>query len=153
MGTEIERKFLVRNDGYRALGRSRRIRQGYLSSAKERVVRVRTVDDEATLTVKGAPAGAVRLEFEYAIPLGDAGQLLAMCEQPLIEKTRYEVVTEGLRWEIDEFHGANEGLVVAECELASADQTVRKPAWVGEDVTGDPRYYHRNLVTKPFTRW
>ena len=153
MGKEIERKFLVTGDAYKALGEGTTYRQGYLNSAKERVVRVRTMGDEAALTVKGITVGATRLEFEYAIPLEDARQLLELCEQPLVEKTRYKVAFGGLVWEIDEFHGANAGLTVAECELASEDQRIDRPAWVGEEVTGDPRYFNSNLIARPFTTW
>ena len=153
MGKEIERKFLVAGDGYRALGEGVEYRQGYLSSVKERVVRVRTMGDRAALTVKGVSVGATRAEFEYPIPTEDARQLLELCEQPLVEKTRYKVAFGGLVWEIDEFHGANAGLTVAECELASEDQRIDRPAWVGEEVTGDPRYFNSNLIARPFTTW
>lgn len=153
MSTEIERKFLVAGNAYRALGPGTLLRQGYLSSDPARVVRVRTTGDEAALTIKGPSVGATRAEFEYAIPLGDAHQLLELCEQPLIEKTRYTVPVGGLAWEIDEFHGANEGLVVAECELESEAQEVPKPDWVGVEVTGDPSYFNSNLVAHPFTKW
>ena len=153
MGKEIERKYLVRDDSYKELGEGTLFRQGYLNSAKERVVRVRTMGDKAALTVKGVTVGATRLEFEYEIPLEDARQLLELCEQPLIEKTRYKVSAEGLLWEIDEFHGVNQGLTVAECELESEDQAVTKPAWVGEEVTGDPRYFNSNLIANPYTTW
>ncbi|MBE0565744.1 MAG: CYTH domain-containing protein [Krumholzibacteria bacterium] len=153
MGKEIERKFLVKDDRYRRLGEGVLFRQGYLNSAKERVVRVRTMGDAAALTVKGVTVGATRLEFEYAIPLADARQLLDLCEQPLIEKTRYKVAAGDLVWEIDEFQGANEGLVVAECELEAEDQQVALPDWVGLEVTGDPRYFNSNLIAKPFTTW
>lgn len=153
MGKEIERKFLVKDDRYRRLGEGVLFRQGYLNSAKERVVRVRTMGEAAALTVKGVTVGATRLEFEYEIPLADARQLLDLCEQPLIEKTRFKVAVGDLVWEIDEFHGANEGLVVAECELEAEDQRIALPDWVGEEVTGDARYFNSNLIAKPFTTW
>lgn len=153
MGKEIERKYLVRGDAWKALADGVLFRQGYLNSAKERVVRVRTMGDRAALTVKGITVGATRLEFEYDVPFGDAEQLLELCEQPLVEKTRYKIPHGGLLWEIDEFHGANEGLVVAECELESEDQAVDKPYWVGDEVTGDPRYFNSNLIANPFTTW
>lgn len=153
MGKEIERKYLVRGDAWKALADGVLFRQGYLNSAKERVVRVRTMGDRAALTVKGITVGATRLEFEYDVPFGDAEQLLELCEQPLVEKTRYKIPHGGLLWEIDEFHGANEGLVVAECELESEDQAVDKPDWVGDEVTGDPRYFNSNLIANPFTTW
>jgi adenylate cyclase len=153
MGKEIERKYLVSGDGYKALAEGVLFRQGYLNSAKERVVRVRTMGPKAALTIKGITVGATRAEFEYDIPLEDARQLLELCEQPLIEKTRYKIPVDGLVWEIDEFHGANEGLTVAECELESEDQQVAKPDWVGDEVTGDPRYFNSNLIANPYTTW
>ena len=153
MGTEIERKFLVRDDGWRTPGSGTLYRQGYLNRQMERVVRVRTMGERAALTVKGVAVGASRPEFEYEIPFADALQLLELCEQPLIEKTRYTSEHGGLTWEIDEFHGLNEGLIVAECELEFEEQRIDKPAWVGEEVTGDPRYFNSNLTAKPFTAW
>lgn len=153
MGIEIERKFLVRGDAYRALAPGMACRQGYLCTDPARVVRVRVLGDRAFLTIKGAAAGASRAEFEYAIPPGDARELLNLCERTLIEKTRYTVPHGGLVWEIDEFHGANAGLVVAECELQAEDQRVDRPDWVGEEVTGDARYFNSNLVARPFTTW
>lgn len=153
MGREIERKFLVTGDAYRTLGQGTLFRQGYLSSAAERVVRVRTMGAKASLTIKGPSVGAVRAEFEYEIPLADALQLFELCEQPLIEKTRTRVPVGDLIWEIDEFHGVNRGLTVAECELESEDQAVARPDWVGLEVTDDPRYFNSNLVARPFTMW
>lgn len=153
MGREIERKYLVAGDAYKTLGNGTLIRQGYLNSATERVVRVRTTGDKASLTIKGPNLGATRAEFEYEIPLADALQLFELCEQPLIEKTRTLVPANGLIWEVDEFHGVNQGLTVVECELESEDQVVTPPAWVGQEVTGDPRYFNSNLVARPFTMW
>ncbi|MFN2370316.1 MAG: CYTH domain-containing protein, partial [Candidatus Krumholzibacteriia bacterium] len=132
MGIEIERKYLVTGDAWRALGPGVPYRQGYLCTDRERVVRVRTMGQRAALTVKGLPVGATRPEFEYPIPVDDARRLLELCLQPIIEKTRYTVQAAGRTWEVDEFHGANAGLVVAECELEAADQPLRLPAWVGE---------------------
>ena len=94
-----------------------------------------------------------RYEFEYEIPLNDCNQLLDLCEQPIIEKTRYKIPYGGLIWEVDEFHGVNEGLVVAECELESEDQSIDKPEWIGDEVTGEPRYFNSNLIASPFTTW
>jgi adenylate cyclase len=153
MGREIERKFLVTGDAWKMPGQGVLIRQGYLNSDPERVVRVRTMGGSAALTVKGPSVGATRAEFEYGIPLADAHELLGLCEQPLIEKTRYTVAVGSLVWEIDEFHGANQGLTVAECELESEDQDVPKPDWVGDEVTGDPRYFNSSLVAEPFLAW
>jgi len=153
MGKEIERKFLVTGTGWKELADGILYRQGYLNSRKERVVRARTMGDKAALTIKGITVGATRLEFEYEIPLDDCRQLLELCEQPLIEKTRYKITIGGLVWEVDEFHGVNDGLTVAECELESEDQQIDKPEWVGAEVTGDPRYYNSNLITNPYSTW
>ncbi len=154
MATEIERKFLVKGDEWRKLGKGTVYRQGYLSTVKERVVRVRTIDDKGYLTIKGITTGATRLEFEYEIPVKDANQMLdELCERPLIEKTRYVVEYGGLTWEIDEFAGENQGLILAEVELSSEDQQIELPDWIGEEVTGDPRYFNSNLIKHPFTRW
>ena len=152
MATEIERKFLVKEGIWRK-EKGTQYRQGYLNSAKERIVRVRTLDDKGYLTVKGLTVGASRLEFEYEIPYQDADAMLGLCEKPLIEKTRYKVTAEGYVWEIDEFYGENQGLIVAEVELESEEQTFPRPDWVGEEVTGDPRYFNSNLIKNPFTKW
>ncbi len=153
MAEEIERKFLVDGDEWRTLGRAEVFRQGYLSTVKERTVRIRAVGDQAWITVKGLTVGASRAEFEYPIPLSDAEQMLELCEQPIIEKTRHVVDTGGLRWEIDEFDGANRGLVVAEVELDDPDQPIELPDWVGAEVTDDPRYYNANLIAHPYSVW
>ena len=117
-------------------------------------MRVRTVADKGYLTIKGINVGARRLEFEYEIPIQDAEEMLTeLCEKPLIEKNRYKLEHEGLLWEIDEFFGENAGLVLAEVELTSEDQVFAKPAWAGEEVTEDPRYYNANLIQNPFTQW
>jgi len=152
MGKEIERKFRVIKDTWRNV-KGTRYRQGYLNSAKERNVRVRTMEDKAYLTIKGIAIGASRLEFEYEIPLQDAVELLEICEKPLIEKTRYKVQEGGFVWEVDEFFRENQGLIVAEVELESEDQEFPKPDWVGEEVTGDPRYFNSNLIKNPYTNW
>lgn len=153
MGLEIERKFLVRNDNWRIV-EGTPFRQGYLSSNLHRVVRLRTMGEQAVLTVKGLNTGAVRREFEYAIPLDDANDMLDnLCERPLIEKTRYKVNFAGHTWEIDEFFGDNAGLVVAELELQAEDEYFEKPDWLGEEVTDDPRYFNSNLVLRPYTTW
>ncbi len=153
MGKEIERKYLIVGDQWRSLAEGTLFRQGYLNSAKERVVRARTMGPKAALTIKGITTGATRLEFEYDIPFSDCEELLELCEQPLIEKTRYKIPYAGLIWEIDEFHGVNDGLIVAECELESEDQAIDKPDWVGEEVTGDPRYFNSNLIASPYSVW
>ncbi len=152
MGKEIERKFMVKEGPWRN-AKGTRYRQGYLNSAKERSVRVRTMEDKAYLTIKGIAIGASRMEFEYEIPLQDANELLEICEKPLIEKTRYRVQEGGFVWEVDEFFRENQGLIVAEVELESEDQEFPKPDWVGEEVTGDPRYFNSNLIKNPYTNW
>ncbi|PLY42374.1 adenylate cyclase [Janthinobacterium sp. ROICE36] len=154
MGVEIERKFLLQGDAWRGLGQAVLLRQGYLSSARERVVRVRIEGEQAMLTIKGANVGATRGEWEYPIPLADAVELLdGLCEQPLIEKVRHRIEHAGMVWEVDEFLGANAGLIVAEIELASEDQPFEKPDWVGAEVSGDARYYNANLIRQPFSQW
>ena len=154
MGVEIERKFLLQGDAWRGLGQAVLLRQGYLSSTRERVVRVRIEGEQAMLTIKGANVGATRGEWEYPIPLADAVELLdGLCEQPLIEKVRHRIEYAGMVWEVDEFLGANAGLVVAEIELHSADQPFEKPDWIGVEVSDDARYYNANLNRHPFSQW
>ena len=154
MGVEIERKFLLAGDAWRSLGEPVLLRQGYLSSTRERVVRVRIEGGQAVLTIKGANVGAARGEWEYPLPLADAAELLdGLCEQPLIEKYRRRIAHAGMVWEVDEFLGANAGLVVAEIELESEDQTFDKPDWVGEEVSDDARYYNANLIRHPYSQW
>lgn len=154
MGTEIERKFLVRDDTWRAGATGTRYRQGFLSTDPDRTVRVRVSKAHGFLTVKGRTRGSARAEFEYEIPLDDATELLdRLAKRPLIEKTRYRVEVSGLVWEVDVFEGENAGLVMAEVELASEDQEVVKPPWCGMEVTGDPRYYNARLVEHPFREW
>ena len=147
MALEIERKFLVKDDSYLRLATAKReIRQGYLSRVKERTVRVRIADDTARITIKGVNHGSTRNEFEYEIPLDDARQLLALCVPPIIEKTRHLVPWDGLTWEVDVFHGPNEGLVVAEIELPDEQHELSLPPFVGLEVTDNPRYYNANLL-------
>lgn len=153
MPLEIERKFLVRNDQWRSLAEPVYYCQGYLNSDKHRTVRVRVAGETAQLTIKGLSKGAIRAEFEYAVPVEDAKQLLEMCEQPFVEKHRRKIPIDELIWEVDEFLGANEGLVLAEVELESEDQAISLPDWVGEEVTGDSRYFNSNLVQQPFESW
>lgn len=154
MGTEIERKFLLKGDGWRKGAGGTMYRQGYLNSAKERTVRIRTVGDKAFLTIKGITVGATRAEYEYPIPFDECNAMLdALAEKPLIEKKRYKISHGGLTWEIDEFFGDNRGLIVAEVELQSEGQAFDKPDWVGDEVTGDPRYFNSNLIKHPFTQW
>jgi len=154
MGIEIERKFLVSGDGWRQpADRQTRFSQGYLSRDPARTVRVRLAGEQAFLTIKGATRGATRAEFEYEIPTADAQALLAMCEEPAVEKIRHLCEHEGSTWEVDEFLGANAGLVVAEIEMQTEGQGFARPAWLGEEVTGDGRYVNANLAAKPFSRW
>ena len=152
MGKEIERKFMVKKGVWRNQ-KAIKYRQGYLSIVKERTVRVRTVEDKGYLTIKGIAIGASRMEFECEIPRQDAEALLEICEKPLIEKNRYKVEHGGFVWEVDEFFGENQGLIVAELELESEDQYFPKPDWIGGEVTGDPRYFNSNLIKNPYTKW
>lgn len=154
MNTEIERKFLVRGTAWKTQHGGRRIRQGYLSVEPTRIVRVRSVANRAWLTIKGGTTGIRRNEFEYPLPAGDAQRLLdELCLQPLIDKTRYDIRHGEHLWEIDEFHGANAGLVVAEIELRNESEAFARPPWLGAEVSGDPRYFNSNLVGHPFRDW
>lgn len=154
MGKEIERKFLLTGDAWRSLAKGTKYRQGYLNSTKERIVRVRTIDNRGYLTIKGITTGATRVEYEYDIPENDATAMLDdLCEKPIIEKNRFKIDHAGLIWEVDEFFGENQGLIVAEVELESEDQTFEKPEWIGDEVTGDPKYFNSNLILNPFTKW
>ena len=154
MAKEIERKFLVTGEEWRAMAQGTRYRQGYLSTVKERTVRVRTIDDKGFLTVKGVSVGATRSEYEYEIPAADADEMLDdLCEKPIIEKNRYKIPIGDVTWEVDEFLGVNDGLIVAEVELRTEDQSFPKPDWIGDEVTGDPRYFNANLIARPFSTW
>ena len=147
MAIEIERKFLVTGEGWRRLAtKSTQIRQGYLSSNAKATVRVRSKDDrEALITLKGAVRGMTRAEYEYEIPIEDARELLVMAEPHVIEKVRHLVPFGGLVWEVDEFAGRHEGLMIAEVELESEGQVVELPEWIGREVTEDDRYYNASL--------
>jgi adenylate cyclase len=154
MGVEIERKFLLAGDDWRTLGEPVLLRQGYLSSHPERVVRVRVEGAIGTMTIKSRNRGATRGEWEYAIPLAEANELLdTVCEQPIIEKFRRRIKHAGHVWEVDEFLGVNEGLHLAEVELSSEDEDFERPAWVGEEVTDDSRYFNSSLQHFPFSQW
>ncbi|MCK4537535.1 MAG: CYTH domain-containing protein [Candidatus Krumholzibacteria bacterium] len=154
MAKEIERKYLVKDTDWQALAEGTVYRQGYLSTVKERTVRVRTIDDNGYLTVKGITVGATRAEYEYEIPAEDANRMLDdLCERPIIEKKRYVIGYEGLTWEVDEFGGENHGLVVAEVELSDENQAIALPDWIGEEVTGDPKYFNSNLIKHPYSKW
>lgn len=154
MGKEIERKFLVKGTAWKNQAEGVLYRQGYLNSVKERVVRVRSIGDKAFLTIKGITTDVSRLEFEYEIPFADAKHMLDdLVEKPIIEKRRYKIQQNGLLWEIDEFLGDNQGLVVAEVELQDEQQALNLPDWVGEEVSADPRYFNNNLVAHPYNTW
>ena len=154
MATEIERKYLVTGDTWRKNASRTRYRQGYLCADTERTVRIRLAGQTAWLTVKGKTKGAARAEFEYSIPLSDAGYMLEkLCVNSLIEKYRYTLTYRDLTWVIDEFMGDNSGLIIAEVELDSEDQKFDKPEWVGREVTGDVKYYNANLTRNPYKKW
>ena len=154
MAQEIERKFLVIGDAWRKGAKRSHLSQGYLLAGKEKSVRIRLEDRRGTVTIKGRTHGLVRAEYEYEIPAKDARELLdTLCEKPLIEKTRHRLRVGGLVWEIDEFFGANAGLVVAEVELKSARQRIAFPPWIGKEVSKDPRYLNANLFKRPYRRW
>ena len=147
---EIERKYLVTSDSYKQMAVARyHICQGYISREKTGTVRIRITDDKAYLTIKGKPAAGhfARYEWEKEIDVQEAKELMQLCQGTIIDKTRWIVpaTEEGLKWEIDEFHGKHEGLTLAEIELTSEEQEVEKPDFVGEDVTSDPRYYNANM--------
>jgi CYTH domain-containing protein len=154
MAREIERKYLIREDkNWRDIPGTV-FRQGYLSTVKERTVRVRTIGQKGYLTIKGITVGATRLEFEYEIPVAEANEMLdTLCERPLIEKTRRIIEHAGFIWELDEFFGVNAGLVIAEVELESEDTIFEKPPWIAMEVTDDPRYFNANLVANPYSIW
>ena len=154
MPREIERKFLPKSDAWRAfVQRSQRMTQGYLSSSDRLSLRVRIADGEAWLNIKAGGLVASRAEYEYPLPLDEARELLALAEGPLIDKTRHFVLHGGMTWEVDEFHGDNAGLVVAELELAREDQEFPLPPWIGPEVTALERYYNVSLVTHPYRAW
>lgn len=155
MATEIERKFLVLDDGWRAdAAPGLRMRQGYLSGGGLSSIRVRVQGEQAFLNIKSATLGVRRREYEYAIPLRDAEELLDhLCAGPLIEKVRYDVECAGHLWEVDVFEGDNAGLIVAEIELDSEEEVFEKPPWAGAEVSHDPRYYNVSLVSNPYKSW
>lgn len=146
MAYEIEHKYLVINDDFRKMATGKlEIRQGYLNRNPDRTVRVRTLGNNGYLTVKSRNHGAKRLEFEYQIPFNDAQEILNLAEPGIVEKTRWIVPFDGLVWEVDEFHGSQSGVVVAEVEIPEDGVAYEKPPFVGQDITGDPSYYNSNL--------
>lgn len=155
MAQEIERKFLVKGDFKPYAAKATRIIQGYLSSIPERTVRVRVKGDKGFITVKGIgnASGASRYEWEKEIPRSEAEELLAICEPGVIDKTRFLVESGPHTFEVDEFYGANEGLVVAEIELSAETEEFERPEWLGQEVTGDTRYFNAMLMKHPFTTW
>ena len=154
MGVEIERKFLVRGTDWKRGLSGTQYRQGYLSSDPDCTVRVRLADERGYLTIKGASLGASRLEFEYPIPAEEAVQMLErLCSKQLIEKIRYRVPYAGMVWDVDEFFGDNRGLLLAEIELEYESQVIELPPWIGQEVTGDHRYYNACLAAHPISNW
>lgn len=154
MAIEIERKFLVKSDGWRNLAVGEVYRQGYMSTENGLTVRVRVVGEQGYLTIKGPSVGNSRSEYEYPIPVEDAQEMLnTLCQSPLIEKTRYKISHGKLIWEVDEFAGDNHGLIVAEVELKEEAQVVELPDWIGEEVSHDRRYANSNLARNPFRKW
>ena len=155
MAVEIEHKFLLANNTWRKqVSYSVKYKQGYLSSVATSSIRVRISDDHAWLNIKSATIGTHRHEYEYEIPMSDAQEIITnLCIKPLIEKTRHIVVDYGNTWEIDEFEGDNEGLIVAEIELPEVGAVFSSPAWLGTEVTSDHRYYNNNLASHPYSVW
>lgn len=155
MGRENERKYLVRDDRWKHnAGTGTHYRQGYLCLDPARNVRVRIGGGKAVVTIKGQSEDHTRAEFEYPIPVEDASQILArLCVRPLIEKTRYDIRIGGFTWQVDEFAGENAGLVVAELETDKSEREISRPEWIGQEVTGDPRYFNPSLVTEPYSHW
>ena len=154
MAREIERKFLLKNDNWRSkVHASHVLRQGYLCGNTRASVRVRIDGDRANLNIKSATLGVERLEFEYPFPVEQAEVMLSELAGEVVEKTRHEVRHQGHLWEIDEFAGENEGLIVAEIELGDAEEAFERPDWLGEEVSADPRYYNSELARHPYSRW
>lgn len=154
MALEIERKYLVDLEKLGTLENGNRIKQGYLSTNKDAVVRVRVKNDKAYLTIKGSNIGATRLEFEYEIEVVEANEILdKLCQKPVIDKTRYLIDYENHTFELDIFYGDNDGLVVAEVELLDENETIKLPSWIKEEVTSDERYYNSNLMKNPYKNW
>lgn len=155
MAQEIERKFLVKGDFKSLATKSTRIIQGYLSSVPERTVRVRVKGDKGFITIKGigSQSGASRYEWEKEIPVDEVNELLKICEPGVIDKTRFLVPVGKHTFEVDEFYGENEGLILAEIELSSEGESFETPNWIGQEVTGDARYYNSMLMKNPYKGW
>ena len=155
MAIEIEHKFLLaNNDWHEHISSSIKYRQGYLSSQATSSIRVRISDKMAWLNIKSATIGTSRHEYEYEIPLHEANEIITiLCRKPIIEKTRHFVMHDGNTWEIDEFEGVNQGLIIAEIELSDIGKEFSKPHWIGKEVTHDLRYYNNNLAIHPYSEW
>ncbi|WHH57806.1 CYTH domain-containing protein [Petroclostridium sp. X23] len=154
MAKEIERKYLVKDLSFKQLSKGVLYKQGYLSTDPKATVRIRVIGQQAFIAIKGADNGISRIEYEYEIPFDDADKMIGeLCHQPIIEKYRYKIEYKGFVWEIDEFLGDNEGLVVAEIELSREDEEFMKPDFVGDEVTHDYRYRNSNLVDNPYKSW
>jgi adenylate cyclase len=154
MAQEIERKYLLKEDSWRNLAEGTVYCQGYIATQDKTTVRVRIVGQQGYLTIKGPSIAYSRLEFEYPIPVRDAQEMLnTLCQSPFIEKIRYKIAWGGLIWEIDEFQGLNQGLILAEVELTDPKQEILLPPWIGEEVSHDPRYFNSYLVKHPFSQW
>ncbi len=156
MSIEIERKFLVKNNGFKKDSfQQKSIKQGYLNSDKNRTVRVRISDDKAYLTIKGKSnkSGTTRFEWEKEIEVKEAEKLLLLCESSIIDKTRFYVKSENHVFEVDEFYGDNKGLIIAEVELSSENETFKKPTWLDKEVTGNIKYYNSYISKNPFKDW
>lgn len=153
MAVETERKFLVSGDAWRSLGEPVSYAQGYLARGGGVTVRIRIAGEKAFLTVKGPVEGISRPEFEYPVPVEDAREMLKLCKDPVIEKTRTRIPHASHVWEVDEFGGQNRGLIIAEVELSSPDEEVTLPPWIDAEVTGDPRYFNSNLAVHPYRDW
>jgi CYTH domain-containing protein len=153
MPAEIERKFLISDDSWQDGSAGVRIAQGYLCADVERTVRVRVAGEAGWLTIKGLSVGIRRAEFEYGIPPEEARELLALCLPGVIDKTRYRIPHESHVWEVDVFHGENQGLVIAEVELADESISPALPPWVGAEVSSDSRYFNSQLAARPYQSW
>ncbi|HUS87257.1 MAG TPA: CYTH domain-containing protein [Bacteroidales bacterium] len=153
MGFEIERKYIVKGNYSKYLSSSHSIKQGFLSVDNDRVVRIRSFDDKGYITVKGRLKGLTRFEWDKEITKKEADDLIELCLPFLIEKTRHIIIYKKQRIEVDEFHGRNSGLILAEIELDSETTVPELPDWIGEEVTDDTRYYHSYLSQNPFTSW
>ena len=154
MKKEIERKFIVLDESYKDLGEYEYCIQGYLPSVNEPLIRIRTIGRKSFITIKSDINGITRLEYEYEIPNNDAKDLINLfCKESIIEKNRYKIYYKSTLWEVDEFLGANAGLIVAEVELSSEDESYDKPDWIGDEVSTNKRYYNYNLAHHPYTQW